>query len=130
MNLPDQREDHHDGFQGEANRPDPAQFRIILHEMSITKVLQGESDGSQLLDQQADDVEARNDFWSISGNHIYRHHVEPRVKLCESFPLPLQYVDVVRRTITTLDVLRESRIDDSWNVDGDRELSGHNLEPM
>ena len=113
MNLPDQREDHHDGFQGEANRPDPAQFRTILHEMrSTTNVLQGESDGSQPLDQQAEDVEARNDFWSISGNHIYRHHVEPRVKLCESFPLPLQYVEVVMRTNTTLDVLLESRSDD------------------
>ena len=27
------------------------------------------------------DGEARNDFWSISGNITYRHHVEPRVKL-------------------------------------------------
>ena len=24
---------------------------------------------------------AINDFWSMSGNSIYRHHVEPRVKL-------------------------------------------------
>ena len=39
------------------------------------------SDVSQLVDQQADDVEARNDFWTISGIYIYRHHVEPRVKL-------------------------------------------------
>ena len=37
--------------------------------------------------------EAINDFWSMSGNFIYRHHVEPRVKLYspreESFPIPL-----------------------------------------
>ena len=26
--------------------------------------------------------EARNDFWSVSGDFIYRHQVEPRVKLC------------------------------------------------
>ena len=41
-----------------------------------------------------------------------------------SFPLPLKYIDAVRRTHTTLDVLLESQIDDRWNVDGDRDLSG------
>ena len=40
-----------------------------------------------------------------------------------SFPIPLKYIDVVRRTNTTLDVLLESRTDDYWNVDGDRMLS-------
>ena len=69
-----------------------------------------------------DDSEARSDFWSIEGNYIYRHHVEPRVKLYvpkeEPFPIPLRYVDVVRRTNTTLDVLVESRIEDYWNVVG------------
>ena len=36
--------------------------------------------------------EAMNDFWSMSGSFIYRHHVEPRVKLYspreESLSLP------------------------------------------
>ena len=44
----------------------------------------GESDGSPPStgqDSRHDDGEARNDFWSIAGNYIYRHHVEPRVKL-------------------------------------------------
>ena len=43
----------------------------------------GESDGSSppFQDSSPDDGEARNDFWSISGNFFYRHHVEPRVKL-------------------------------------------------
>ena len=27
------------------------------------------------------DSEARNDYWTIPGNYIYRHHVQPRVKL-------------------------------------------------
>ena len=58
---------------------------------------------------------------------MYRHHVEPRVKLSvpneESFPITPQYIDVVRRTNTTLDVLLESRTDDYWNVDGDWDLS-------
>ena len=48
--------------------------------------------------------------------YIYRHHVEPRVKLWvpkeESFPIPLRYIDVIRRAKNSLDVLTESRIDD------------------
>ena len=74
-----------------------------------------------------------NDFWSMSGNFIYRHHVEPRVKLYspreESFPMPLKYIDVCRTTQTNLDVMQERRIDDywniddHWNIDGSRDLS-------
>ena len=63
----------------------------------------------------------------MSGNFIYRHHVEPRVKLYspreESFPIPLKYIDVSRTTHTNLDVKQEKRIDDNWNVDGSRDLS-------
>ena len=59
--------------------------------------------------------EAINDFWSMSGNFIYRHHVEPRVKLYspreESFPIPLKYIDVSRTTRTNLDVMQERHID-------------------
>ena len=44
-------------------------------------------------DSFPDAGEAINDFWSMSGSFIYRHHVEPRVKLYsprdESFPFPL-----------------------------------------
>ena len=28
-----------------------------------------------------DNAEARRDFWSIQGDFIYRHHIEPRVQL-------------------------------------------------
>ena len=80
--------------------------------------LRGSSDKSQPLD----------DFWSIEGNYIYRHHVEPRVQLCvpkeETFPIPLRYIDVVRTTHTTLDLLQESRIDDQWNTGSNRNISG------
>ena len=74
----------------------------------------GESEGSPPpLDSSPDDGEARNDFWSISGNNIYRHHVEPRVKLYvpreESFPTPLRCIDVTTATSTTLDVLEYRR---------------------
>ena len=89
----------------------------------------GESEGSlpQPQDSLPDAGEAMNDFWSMSGNFIYRHHVEPRVKLYspreESFPIPLKYIDVSRTTDTNLDVKQEKRIDDYWNIDGSRDLS-------
>ena len=89
----------------------------------------GESEGSfpQPHDSLPDAGEAMNDFWSISGSFIYRHHVEPRVKLYspkeESFPIPLKYIDVTRTTHTNLDVKQEKRIDDYWNIDGSRDLS-------
>ena len=61
------------------------------------------------------------------GNFIYRHHVEPRVKLYspgeESFPTRLKYIDVSRTTRANLDVMQERRIDDYWNIDGSRNLS-------
>ena len=91
----------------------------------------GESEGSlpQLQDSLPDAGEAINDFWSMPGNFIYRHHVEPRVKLYslreESFPIPLKYIDVSRTTHTNLDVKQEKRIDDYWNVDGSRDLSDY-----
>ena len=42
----------------------------------------GESEGSppHLQDSLPDAGEARNDLWSMSGDFINRHHVEPRVK--------------------------------------------------
>ena len=52
----------------------------------------GESEGSlpPPHDSFPDAGEAINEIWSMSGNFIYRHHVEPRVKLYspreESFP--------------------------------------------
>ena len=89
----------------------------------------GESEGSlpQPHDSFPDAGEAINDFWSMSGSFIYRHHVEPRVKLYspreESFPIPLKYIDVTRTTHTNLDVKQEKRIDDYWNIDCSRDLS-------
>ena len=77
----------------------------------------GKSEGSlppPPQDSLPDAGEAINDFWSMSGNFIYRHHVEPRVKLYspreESFPIPLKYIDVSRTTQTNLDVMLERRI--------------------
>ena len=89
----------------------------------------GESEGSlpPRHDSFPDAGEAINDFWSMSGNFLYRHHVEPRVKIYspreESFPIPLKYIDLSRNALTNLDVKQERRIDDYWNIDGSRDLS-------
>ena len=91
----------------------------------------GESEGSlpPPHDSFPDAGEAINDFWSMSGNFIYRHHVEPRVKLYspreESFPVPMKYIDVSRTTHTNLDVKQEKRIDDYWNIGASRDLSDY-----
>ena len=85
----------------------------------------GESEGSlpQSHDSLPDAGEAINDFWSMSGSFIYRHHVEPGVKLYvpkeESFPIPLKHFDVTRTTDISLDVMLEKNIEDYWNVHGD-----------
>ena len=66
----------------------------------------GESEGSlpPPHDSLPDAGEAIHDFWFMSGSFIYRHHVEPRVKLYspreESLPIPLKYIDVTRTTHT------------------------------
>ena len=89
----------------------------------------GESEGSLAPphDSFPDAGEVINDFWSMSGNFIYLHHVEPRVKLHspreESFPIPLKYIDVSRTTRTNLEVKQERRIDDYWNIDGSGDVS-------
>ena len=89
----------------------------------------GESEGSlpPPPDSFPDAGEAIDDFWSMSGNFIYRHHVETRVELYslreESFPIPLKYIDVSRTTQTKFDVEQEKRIDDYWKIDGSRDLS-------
>ena len=65
-------------------------------------------------EETKDDAEARKDFWSIQGDFIYRHHIEPRVQLYvpreESFPIPLKYIDVIRSTHTDLDAAQENEL--------------------
>ena len=91
----------------------------------------GESEGSlpPPHDSFPDAGGARNDLWSMSGNFICRHHIEPRVKLYspreESFPISLKHIDVFRTTHRNLDVKQEKRIDDYWNIDGSRDFPIH-----
>ena len=117
-------------FLGEIrNWEHPPWYGITQFEEKVTWIFLGESEGSLPTPQDSFPVagEAMNDFWSMSGSFIYRHHVEPRVKLYspkeESFPIPLKYIDVSRTTHTNSDVKQEKRIDDYWNIDGSRDLS-------
>ena len=62
-------------------------------------------------EETKDDAETRKDFWSIQGDFIYRHLIEPRVQLYvpeeESFPIPLNYTGVLRSTYTDLGIAQE-----------------------
>ena len=104
-------------------RPEQAQEQEILQRKS------DELDSPTHLEEDStrDDEEAKNDFWTITGAFIYRHHVEPRVKLYipreDTFLISTKYIHVARTTCTSLDVLMEKQIEDYWNVDGERELS-------
>ena len=84
------------------DRPERGEEQEILqgksHELHFPSLLQEDS--------TRDDKEANSDFWTITREIIYRHHVEPRVKLYmpreESFPIPLKYIDVTRTRHTNL----------------------------
>ena len=76
--------------------------------------LQGETDepDAAVQQQERDELEAKRDFWSVSGSLTDRHDVQQRHKSCvpqeSSFPIPLKYIDVVRRTHNTGRIARMS----------------------
>ena len=119
-------------FGGEQRLRTSTLTRDRLERGEEPEILQGNSDGwytpSNLEeDSTRDDEEAKNDFWTITGEFIYRHHVVPRVELYvpreETFPIPMKYIDFTRTSFTSLDVMLERQIEEYWNVDGERELS-------
>ena len=65
----------------------------------LREELQGNSERSQPTGTK-EDAEAQNDLWSIEGDFICRHHIEPRVQLNVpkevTFPIPLKNIDVTR----------------------------------
>ena len=68
--------------------------------------LSGESKGEKeepQLTESKDAAEARKDIWSMDGDFIYRHHIEPRVQL----HVPKEESDATRATRKNLDVLQE-----------------------
>ena len=85
--------------------------------------LRGESDRSpstRRRDSSWCDGEAKSDFWCVSGDFIYRHHEEPRVKLYvpteDLFRIQLKYMDVTRTIYTCLVVLLKKilKITGTW----------------
>ena len=67
------------------------------------EVLRGESDGLSSPtphqdDSTLDDAEARNDFWSITGDFICRHHVEPTSQPVHAERRIISYSDEVHRS--------------------------------
>ena len=60
----------------------------------LREEIQGNTEKSKPMDETKDDAEACNDFWSMEGDFIYRHHVEPRVQLS----VPHTNLDVFRET--------------------------------
>ena len=69
----------------------------------------------------------KNDFWAITGEFIYRHHVLPRVKLCvpkeESFPIPFEVYRRYKNNTYVPGCIVGKHIEDYWMVDGERKLS-------
>ena len=94
----------------------------LVRSEELTADLRG-SYRSQPTDEITDDGEARGDFCSVEGNYICRHHVEPRIQLHVPKEETLPNTLTTRTAHTTLDVLQESRTDDYWNMDVNRNLS-------
>ena len=72
------------------------------------------------------DVEPRQDFCSIMEDYTDRNQVESSTKIYvleDDFPILLNYIDVHRQVITSIDLLQDATIDNYWNVDGDKSLS-------
>jgi len=69
------------------------------------------------------------DSWTVTNDVLIRHHKSPRMKLFEpkedDTPIPIKFLDVMRRTHTNLEDKSESTIEDCWNEEDSigRELS-------
>ena len=86
--------------------------------------------GTPLGKQDDDSPEAESeegDFWTIGVDNIFRHHVSSRTTLYvpkeKDFPIPLKYIDVIRRTNTDLESASENFVSDYWTTEGAREMS-------
>ena len=74
--------------------------------------------------------ESYRDYWTLNSDLLIIHHLKPRWKLFDPsneyiLPIPLEYIDVTRNTVTDLDDASEARIKDAWydNADASRKLS-------
>ena len=68
------------GRDNEFQEPTPRREQTVKREReSFSGDSQGEAEESQPTEAR-DDIEARREFWSILGDFIFRHHIEPRVQ--------------------------------------------------
>ena len=110
--------------------------RPIQGESSIDFLRESEGSLPQSKDSLPDAGEAINDFCSMSGSFINRHHVESRIELYsprkESFPIPLKYIDVSRTAHTNLDVKQENVDDEVLRKRMEKSIAVHaeNRGPM
>ena len=78
-------------------------------------------------DSTLDDAEARNDFWSTSGDFSFPSSCGTQSQTLRAersiIPYSTEIYRRYRKYHTSWDVMLEKNIDDYWNVDGDRELS-------
>ena len=99
------------GRDYEFRKPTPRREQTVRSEDCSGELEEGEP-GESPLAESTDDDEARADFWSIQGDFIYRHHNKPRVQLYvpkeETFPIPLEHIDLTRSTHTDLYVMQET----------------------
>ena len=113
------------GRHYEVHEPTPRREQIVRSE-GLSGDSLGAAEESQPTEQQ-DETAVLKDFWSLQGDFVYRHHIEPRVQLCvpteTTFTIPLKYIDVTRSTCTDLDIAQEKRNDDCWDVAGNKKLS-------
>ena len=88
------------------NRPRPSLPAEGNLEPEDVEIEEGDNKGS-----------TTEDSWSMSGEFIRRHHEELRLKFYdpdnETFPIPLEYVDVMRQTQTNINHVSEHTINDS-----------------
>ena len=71
-------------------------------------------------DVRPEHPQSGEDYWTMQGDMLIRHHRRPRLSLFvpddQNLPIPLKYVDVTRQTDTSLESPCEKVIRDYWNV--------------
>ena len=114
------------------SRPSAAEWELVPEEDNAeedkpTEEANPEADPSGSAEGDPVQAVGEEGFWSFPGDTVIRHHVNPRTTLFvptdEDCPIPVKYIDVMRRTYTDLDTMAENTIDDLWTEDGAKALS-------
>ena len=69
------------------------------------------------------------DYWTLTNDVLAIHHLKPRLKMFvpteQTLPIPVEYLDIMRTTVTNIDNELERRIVDYWydNPQAGRDLT-------